>query len=70
MRRRLKKKDVDRHLLETIFSLEREWKQIQSMVENSIEPVFESRQRLMVAQAKYMFLLREAKKRKVSALRY
>ncbi|MBP1970294.1 hypothetical protein J2Z83_002412 [Virgibacillus natechei] len=65
---KINKKDVDGELLDAIFTLEREWKQIESIVEKSIEPSHSSHQMEALAQAKYLFLLREARHRKVSAL--
>ncbi|MEI3604543.1 YaaL family protein [Pseudogracilibacillus sp. SE30717A] len=70
MKKRKKQREVDRQLLDSIFYAEAEWKKLQNIIENSIEPVQESQQKLQLAEAKYMFLLREAKHRKISVLRY
>ena len=70
MRRKAKKKEVDLELLHTIYELQWEWKQIQNMVDNSIEPMEESLYKQSIAQSKYLFLLREARYRKLSAIRY
>jgi hypothetical protein len=64
------KREVDELLLDAIFSIERDWKQIKSIVEQSIEPTFEGKCTEKIAQSKYLFLLREAKHRKISAIRY
>lgn len=69
-RKKLKKEDIDKQLLDSIFTLEQEWKQIRSLVEKSIEPMDSSMYRESLAQAKYLYLLREARHRKVSAIRY
>ncbi|MEC5425024.1 YaaL family protein [Virgibacillus sp. C22-A2] len=69
-KKKIKKKDMDGQLLDSIFAIEREWKQIESIMEKSIEPSVSGRQRETLAQAKYLFLLREARRRKVSAIRY
>lgn len=69
MRKRTQKK-VDQDLLNVLFSAESDWKKLRKIVDNSIDPLDESRQLLQLAEAKYMFLLKEAKHRKVSALRY
>ncbi|WP_212921654.1 YaaL family protein [Ornithinibacillus bavariensis] len=69
-KKRKQKREVDELLLEAIFSIEREWKQIKSLINQSIEPTFEGRSSEKVAQSKYLFLLREAKHRKISAVRY
>lgn len=70
MRRKKRKREMDRQLLDAIFIHEAEWKNLQNIVERSIEPLDESRFKLQLAQAKYMYLLREAKYRKISYLRY
>lgn len=70
MRRKYRKREVDQQLLETIFTLERKWKRIQSIVEKSIEPRPGNLHKESLARAKYLFLLREARHRKVSAIRY
>ncbi|GAB3054316.1 YaaL family protein [Virgibacillus ainsalahensis] len=70
MGKKLKKQDIDRELLDAIFVLEREWKDIEAIVERSIETPYSNHQRAALAQAKYLFLLREARHRKVSARRY
>lgn len=69
MRKRIQKQ-IDQELLNAIFSAEKEWKHLRKIVDNSIDPLDESRQWLKVTEAKYMFLLREAKRRKISVLRY
>ncbi|HLR08614.1 MAG TPA: YaaL family protein [Bacillota bacterium] len=69
-KRRIRKRDIDKALLESIFVLEREWKQIQSIMEKSVETTEESLYMEHLAQAKYLFLLREAKRRQISALMY
>jgi len=70
MRRKRWKKEIDRALLEAIFMSEAEWKQLRFIMDNSVEPILENKQRLLLSEAKYMFLLREAKHRKISVLRY
>ncbi|MBP2257102.1 YaaL family protein [Virgibacillus alimentarius] len=62
-----KKKEIDQQLLESIFTLENEWKQIQSLLENSIEPIDSIIYKKGLARAKYLFLLREARHRKINA---
>lgn len=70
MRRKRRQKEMDRDLLDAIFKIEAEWKKLQILVDNSIEPMDESRQKLQLTEAKFMFLLKEAKHRKISVLRY
>lgn len=69
MRRKIQKQ-VDQELLDVIFSAEKEWKQLRKIVDNSVDPLDESRNMLKLTEAKYMFLLKEAKHRKISVLRY
>lgn len=70
MKKKKLQRELDRSLLESIFVLEAEWKQIQSIMANSIEPMDESRYRLQLSQAKYMYLLKEAKRREINYLHY
>lgn len=68
MAKKLKKEHVDAELLHAIFVIEKEWKQIRELGEKSIERSDESRAAEKIAQAKYLYLLREARRRNVSAL--
>ncbi|MFC4558527.1 YaaL family protein [Virgibacillus kekensis] len=61
---------VDEQLLDSIFILEHEWKQIQSIMDRSIEPSEDGMFKENLAQAKYLYLLREARRRKIRAIRY
>ncbi len=70
MRKKIKKRELDEHLLNTIIKLKDEWQQIQSIVEKSIEPADSSLYQQSLARAKYLFLLREARHRNLSAKRY
>lgn len=70
MKRRKKQREVDRELLDAIFRIEAEWKRLRNIVDNGIDPVTETRQKLGLVEARYMFLIKEAKLRKVSLLRY
>ncbi len=58
---------MDGQLLETMIRLEKEWKQIESMVSRSIDPSMDGNYWEAFAQAKYLFLLREARHRKLRA---
>lgn len=70
MRKKAKKKEIDEHLLNTIIKLKNEWQQIQSIVEKSIEPADSSLYQQSLSRAKYLFLLREARHRNLSANRH
>lgn len=69
MARKMKKKHIDNELLDAIFVLEKDWKQIQAIGAQSIERTQESIYFEKLAQAKYLYLLREARHRNISALR-
>lgn len=70
MRKRSRSKEIDQHLLDTINLLKRDWHHIQTIMEKSIEPTEESLYQQNIAQAKYLFLLREARHRNIRAQRY
>ncbi|WP_163969243.1 YaaL family protein [Oceanobacillus halotolerans] len=69
-RKKKKKQETDEQLLEAIFTTEQEWKQLEALLEKSIEPTIDGYNQVAIAQAKYMFLLREARHRKISAIGY
>lgn len=62
--------ETDQALLDALFQVEADWKKLREIVDNSIDPFIESEQRLQLVEAKYMFLLREAKHRRISLIRY
>ncbi|TFJ93025.1 YaaL family protein [Lentibacillus salicampi] len=70
MGRKKRKREVDEQLLDSLFHIEQEWKQIQSIVDKSIEPTDVGFYHQNLAKAKYLFLLREARRRKISAIQY
>ncbi|WP_099158924.1 YaaL family protein [Virgibacillus ndiopensis] len=70
MSRKIKKRDVDEQLLDSLIAAEQEWKQIRSIMEKSIDPMGNGLYHEHLARAKYLFLLREARHRKISAIRY
>ena len=70
MGRRMRKKDIDDQLLNCLFTLENEWKKMESILEKSIDPTDVNLYVLNLAKAKYLFLLKEARYRKISAIRY
>jgi len=69
MGKKIKKKIVDQELLHAIFQLENDRKQIRSIIEHSIDPTESVLKQEALLKAKYLFLLREARHRKVSAIR-
>lgn len=68
MRRKKYKQEIDQQLLDAIFYHEAEWKKAQRIVDMSIDPLKYSQHKMILARAQYMFLLREAKRRKISYL--
>jgi len=67
MARKVRKKDIDKQLLNTIFSLQSEWKQVQSIIDQSMEPTVNGYYQAKALRAQYLFLLREARHRGVNA---
>lgn len=67
--KRLKRSDVDKELLEDIFKMKNDWMSIRSIIERSVDASEMGRYDLQVAQAKYLFMLREARHRNLNALR-
>lgn len=64
---KIKQKDIDNRLLDEIFRLKDEWTQIKEIIEKSVEPSEIGLYDLKVAEMKYFYLLREARKRNISA---
>ncbi len=58
---------MNQQLLTNIYQLKKDWKNLESIMERSIEPTEQGRFDLALAKAKYFYLLKEAKYRKVSA---
>lgn len=67
--KRLKRSDVNKELLADIFKMKNDWVSIQSIIERSVDASEMGQYDLQVAQAKYLFMLREARHRNLSALR-
>lgn len=70
MRKKTRKKKTDEELLHAIYTLQHEWQRIEAIIEDSIEPMERSVYKEKLARAKYLFLLREARKRNLNADRY
>lgn len=70
MRRKKVQKTVDRQLLDAIIEIEADWKQLRHIVDNGIDPMISTRHKLSLVEARYMFLIKEAKRRKISLLPY
>ncbi|GAB4072072.1 hypothetical protein GCM10028778_01160 [Barrientosiimonas marina] len=68
MKQKKQRQEADNQLLEALFSAENEWRQIQAIMDKSVEPTEGGWFQLKLAQAKYLFLLREARRRDVRAI--
>lgn len=60
------RKTGDEHLLETLQQVKETWNYQKDLVERSLEPSEQVLYELKLAEAKYLFLLKEAKIRKVT----
>lgn len=64
-RRKLRHR-FDERLLESLEKVKQEWLTRKKLVEQSIEPSYVIVYELKLAEAKYLFLLKEAKRRKLT----
>jgi hypothetical protein len=60
------KKEFDKQLLSELENLKDEWMKQKALVEKSVEPSSQILVDLKIAEAKYFFLIREAKRRRTS----
>ena len=60
----------DRRLINMMEELKEQLANFQSIVKNSVDPSEEVFQRLKVTEAKYLFLLKEARERKINMRRH
>ncbi|MCZ0702188.1 hypothetical protein J2T56_000778 [Natronobacillus azotifigens] len=67
LRKKKKQKELEQILLDDIFRLQKEWMKLKGIIERSVEPSDVGRYDLMVAEAKYFYLLREARYRNLNA---
>lgn len=59
------RKEFNERLIEDLLQLKEQWNRQKKLVEKSVEPSPEVLYELKIAEAKYFFLLKEAKKRRV-----
>ncbi|WLR58015.1 YaaL family protein [Guptibacillus hwajinpoensis] len=59
------RKDADERLIQTLHELKDVWNNQKEIVERSVEPSGAVLAKLKVDEAKYFFLLKEAKRRKI-----
>lgn len=69
MRRRRLKRQTREQLLHTIYQLQAEWKRLERIVDESIEPSQESLVAEKIARVKFMFLLKEARYSNIHAIK-
>lgn len=69
-KRKLQKKNVDQELLDALYQVEGEWRQLQDIVQKSIDPSRNGMREELLAKSKYILLLREARIRNVKATRF
>jgi hypothetical protein len=67
-RKKVKKKEIDQRLLSDINRLQHDWTNLKNIIEHSVDPTEEGMRDLALAQAKYFYLIKEARHRKLSAL--
>jgi hypothetical protein len=60
----------DQLLLENLLSTKNEWNRQKQLVDKSVEPSSEVLYELKLAEAKYFFLFKEAKKRNITIGKY
>lgn len=70
MRRKRYRKLANEELLHAIFEAKKEWKYLRQLADNSFDVVYERELHIKLAEAKYMFLLKQAKIRNITVLRY
>lgn len=70
MRRKKYKQQMDTQLLDAIFYYEAKWQRLQRIVDTSADPLRNGQNRMLLARAQYMYLLREAKRRDLTFLGY
>ena len=55
----------DQQLIQNLLTMKKEWNRQKQLVDKSVEPSPEVLYDLKIAEAKYFFLLKEAKQRKI-----
>lgn len=67
--KKIKKEELDHQLLDAIFHMKKQWSYLEEIMYRSIEPSEEGRCELAIAKATYFYLLKEAKERRLSAIK-
>lgn len=60
------KRQFDQQLVEQLEAMRNEWMKQKDLIEKSIEPSEEVLMDVKITEAKYFFLIREAKRRRIS----
>ena len=63
------REEFDEKLIQQLKGLKENWDRQSALLENSFDPYLEMELQTKLARAKYLFLLREAKKRNLSVLK-
>ncbi len=63
------RKEFNQQLIKNLETTKDEWKKQKDMIKRCVEPSEEILFQFKISEAKYLFLIREAKSRKVSLLR-
>jgi Protein of unknown function (DUF2508) len=63
------RREFDENLLGLLDSLKQEWTRQKNLVDKSVEPSLEVIAHLYLTEAKYFYVLKEAKKRPVKMLK-
>ncbi|MCD5325576.1 MULTISPECIES: YaaL family protein [Pontibacillus] len=66
-RKKFKKEEYDRQLLDEIQRLKQEWESLERIMEHSIDASEKGLMDLRLVEAKYFYLLKEARQRKIRA---
>lgn len=64
------RKEYNERLMKALLQLKEDWNRQKDLVEKSVEPSPEVLYDLKLAEAKYFFLLREAKQRQVTIRKF
>lgn len=66
-RKRKLRKEFDEKLINQILRLKKEWDNQNHLLEKSFDPLGQVKLQAKISRAKYILLLREARKRKINA---
>lgn len=61
------RRDINEGLLQSIYKLQHEWQNLQSIIDRSVGPVDHLIYQKKIAKIKYIYLLKEAQQRNIRA---